>query len=71
MRAIRFALRRIRPTSPSSAAASALRLSNCAAVLIEEGPDVLTLIGLLVVAVLSLGVFGALTEPSPKRRRKD
>jgi hypothetical protein len=40
-------------------------------VLIEKGPDVLTLIGLIVVAVLSLGVFGALTEPSPKRRRKD
>ena len=39
-------------------------------VLIEKGPDLLTLIGLLVVAVLSLGVFGALTEPSPKRRRK-
>ena len=39
-------------------------------VLIKEGPDVLTLIGLVVVAVLSLGVFGALTEPSPKRRRK-
>jgi quinol-cytochrome oxidoreductase complex cytochrome b subunit len=38
-------------------------------VLIEEGPDVLTLTGLLVVAVLSLGVFGALTEPSPKRKR--
>ena len=39
-------------------------------VLIDKGPDLLTLIGLLVVAVLSLGVFGALTEPSPKRRRK-
>jgi hypothetical protein len=39
-------------------------------VLIDQGPDVLTLIGLLVVAVLSLGIFGALTEPSPKRRRK-
>jgi hypothetical protein len=39
-------------------------------VLIKEGPDVLTLIGLVVVAVLSLGVFGALTEPSPKRRRR-
>ena len=39
-------------------------------VLIEKGPDVLTLIGLIVVAVLALGVFGALTEPSPKRRRK-
>ena len=39
-------------------------------VLLTEGPDVLTLIGLVVVAVLSLGVFGALTEPSPKRRRR-
>ena len=39
-------------------------------VLIDKGPDVLTLVGLLVVAVLALGVFGALTEPSPKRRRK-
>ena len=39
-------------------------------VLIEKGPDVLTLIGLVVVAVLSLGVFGALTEPSAKRRRR-
>jgi hypothetical protein len=39
-------------------------------VLIKEGPDVLTLIGLVVVAVLSLGVFGALSEPSPKRRRR-
>jgi len=39
-------------------------------VLIDKGPDVLTLIGLIVVAVLSLGVFGALTEPSPKRRRR-
>jgi hypothetical protein len=40
-------------------------------VLIDKGPDVLTLVGLLVVAVLSLGVFGALTEPSGKRRGKD
>ena len=39
-------------------------------VLIDKGPDVLTLVGLLVVAVLSLGVFGALTEPSPKKRRR-
>ena len=39
-------------------------------VLIEKGPDVLTLAGLLVVAVVSLGVFGAISEPSPKRRRK-
>ena len=39
-------------------------------VLIDQGPDVLTLIGLVVVAVLALGVFGALSEPSPKRRRR-
>ena len=39
-------------------------------VLLTEGPDVLTLIGLLVVGVLSLGVFGALSEPSKKRRRR-
>jgi hypothetical protein len=39
-------------------------------VLLDKGPDVLTLIGLVVVAVLSLGVFGALTEPSQKRRRR-
>ena len=38
-------------------------------VLLTEGPDLLTLIGLLVVAVLSLGVFGALTEPPQRRRR--
>jgi hypothetical protein len=37
-------------------------------VLIDKGPDVLTLVGLLVVAVLSFGVLGALTE-QPKRRR--
>ena len=38
-------------------------------VLLTEGPDVLTLVGLLVVAVLSLGVFGALTEPPQRRKR--
>ena len=38
-------------------------------VLIKHGPDVLTLIGLLVVAVLSLGIFGALTEQPQRRRR--
>ena len=37
-------------------------------VLIDKGPDVLTLVGLLVVLVLSFGVLGALTE-APKRRR--
>ena len=38
-------------------------------VLLTEGPDLLTLIGLLVVAVLSFGVFGALTEPPQRRKR--
>lgn len=37
-------------------------------VLIDKGPDVLTAVGLLVVAVLSFGVLGALTEPSKRRR---
>ena len=38
-------------------------------VLLDKGPDVLTLIGLLVVAVLSFGILGALTEPDKRRRR--
>jgi len=38
-------------------------------VLIKHGPDVLTLIGLLVTAVLALGIFGALTEQPQRRRR--
>jgi hypothetical protein len=38
-------------------------------VLLDKGPDVLTLIGLLVVGVLSFGILGALTEPDKRRRR--
>jgi hypothetical protein len=38
-------------------------------VLLDKGPDLLTLIGLLVVAVLSFGILGALTEPPQRRRR--
>jgi hypothetical protein len=38
-------------------------------VLLDKGPDVLVLIGLLVVAVLSFGILGALTEPPQRRRR--
>jgi hypothetical protein len=37
-------------------------------VLFTEGPDVLVLISLLVVAVLGAGVFGALTERTGGRR---
>jgi hypothetical protein len=38
-------------------------------VLMTEGPDVLTGIGVLIVALLAFGVLGALSE-SPGRRRK-
>jgi hypothetical protein len=37
-------------------------------VLLTEGPDLLSLIGVLVVALLSFGIFGALSE-APRRRR--
>ena len=37
-------------------------------VLLTEGPDLLSLIGVLVVLLLSFGIFGALSEP-PRRRR--
>jgi hypothetical protein len=38
-------------------------------VLIDNGPDVLTAIGVVVVAVLAFGIFGALTEQPQRRRR--
>ena len=31
--------------------------------LLKQGPDLFTLLGLLVVAVLALGIFGALSQP--------
>jgi hypothetical protein len=37
-------------------------------VLLKEGPDVFTLIGVLVVALFSFGIFGALSEPPDRRR---
>ena len=39
-------------------------------VLLTEGPDVITIIGLLVVAVLAFGVVGALSEPQGPRRKR-
>ena len=39
-------------------------------VLLTEGPDLLSLIGVLVVALLSFGIFGALSEPPDRRRRR-
>jgi hypothetical protein len=36
-------------------------------VLLESGPDVLTGLSLIVVALLAFGILGALTEPEDKR----
>ncbi len=38
-------------------------------VLMEEGPDVISGIGVLVVALLAFGILGALTEPKDRRKR--
>jgi hypothetical protein len=38
-------------------------------VLLEEGVDLITVIGVLVAALLSFGIFGALSEPPDRRRR--
>lgn len=38
-------------------------------VLLTNGPDVLTLLSVLLVAVLGFGIFGALTEPPDRGRR--
>jgi hypothetical protein len=37
-------------------------------VMVTSGPDVLTVLSLIVLALLAFGVFGALTEPPDKRR---
>ena len=37
-------------------------------VLLTEGPDVISLIGVVVVALLGFGIFGALSEPPDRRR---
>ena len=39
-------------------------------VLITEGVDVISLIGVVVVGLMALGIFGALSEPPDKRRRR-
>jgi hypothetical protein len=41
-------------------------LTVCAAVIL--GPDILTLLSLLVLAILGVGIFGALRQPPPRRR---
>jgi hypothetical protein len=38
-------------------------------VALTKGVDLLTVIGVLVVSVLSFGIFGALSEPPDRRRR--
>jgi hypothetical protein len=39
-------------------------------VLLTEGPDIFTLFGLIVVALFGLGIFGALSEPTDRRRKR-
>ena len=39
-------------------------------VLLTEGPDLLSGIGVLIVALLAFGVLGALSEPSGRRRKR-
>jgi hypothetical protein len=39
-------------------------------VLLDQGVDLISVIGVLVVALLSFGIFGALGEPSDRRRRR-
>ena len=39
-------------------------------VVLSEGVDLISVIGVLVVALLSFGIFGALGEPSDRRRRR-
>ena len=39
-------------------------------VLLTEGPDVITIVGVIVVAVLAFGVVGALSEPKDRRRKR-
>ncbi len=38
-------------------------------VLLQSGPDLLTGLSLIVVALLAFGILGALTEPEDRRRR--
>ena len=38
-------------------------------VLITEGPDIISLIGVVVTALLAFGIFVALTEPPDRPRR--
>ena len=49
---------------------TALMLFATIYVLLTEGPDIFTLFGLLVVGLFALGIFGALTEPSDRRRKR-
>jgi hypothetical protein len=37
-------------------------------VLLDSGPDVLTGVSLIVLALMAFGILGALTEPPDKRR---
>jgi len=37
-------------------------------VLLEHGPDLFTLFGVLLVGLFSIGIFGALSQPPDRRR---
>jgi hypothetical protein len=39
-------------------------------VLMTEGPDLISGIGVLIVALLAFGVLGALSEPADRRRKR-
>jgi hypothetical protein len=41
----------------------AVLLATTVAVVVQSGPDVLTLVSILVLALLSFGIIGALREP--------
>lgn len=52
-----------RPILAAALAVIALLLSTTIAVAISSGPDVLTVLSVLVLAMLGFGIFGALREP--------
>jgi hypothetical protein len=37
-------------------------------VLLDSGPDIFTFLGVVLVALFSVGIFGALTQPPDRRR---
>jgi hypothetical protein len=52
-----------RPILAAALAVILLLLVTTVAVAVRHGPDILTLVSVLVLALLGFGVFGALREP--------